>query len=170
MAGGIETTVRVEGLADLSRALREVSDAAERRVLVKSVRAASAYVLDLAKKKAPRGTGAKRNRAGKSIGHMADSLIVVSKKTRAGQIKDVIGSATHGPLLHLVEFGTAPHAQKRGQHPGPRAQPFLRPAIDEGGEKAMDAFAAEMDAGLKREVARAGRAAARSLKKGFSLW
>jgi HK97 gp10 family phage protein len=51
-----------------------------------------------------------------------------------------------------VEYGTSPHAINSpvfirnvgwryiGEHPGTRAQPFLRPAIDENRRKLMDLF------------------------------
>lgn len=159
MGAIIESKANVRGLAELGQALEQMGAAIEKRVLGRAVKAAAVHVLELAKQKAPRGTGARTNSRGQSIGHMADSLIAVQKKTKLGEVKDTVGSATHGPLLHLLEFGTAPHRQPRSrrQHPGASAKPFLRPAIDEGGGKAIEIFAEKVEAGVRIETARAAR-------------
>lgn len=45
-------------------------------------------------------------------------------------------------IAHLLEFGTAPHAQpKRGNyHPGARPFPFFRPAFESTGESVITRF------------------------------
>jgi len=176
-------SVQVRGIAELRAALAELGDGIERRVLSRASKKAAAQCLAVAKWLAPRGGGGKENSAGSKIGHMADSLKVVETKTKAGEIKQEIGSYTHSGLLHLVEFGTAPHdiqipvgrggrgfgnsgrlvqAYRTVKHPGSPAKPFLRPAIDNGGESAVAVFADEIEKGLKREATKASRAAAKA--------
>lgn len=154
MGAIMQTSVKVRGLAELADSLSEFGEAIAKKHLLKATFEASATVLDLARQKAPRGSGRKRNSAGSKIGHLADDLQKVKAKSRTGEVRYVIGSYNHGPILHLVEFGTQPHAQGKGQHPGSRPQPFLRPAIDEGGNQAIDAFARKLLEGVYVEGAK----------------
>ncbi len=174
-------SVTVKGLTELRRALADIGEDFEKRVLARASRKAMAPVLDLAKSKAPRGNRWRRNRAGDVLGHMADSLTISAKrKVRKGEVVMVIGSPTHGSLLHLIEFGTKPHTievpikrkgdgiglgrtgraiqqTKRLSHPGAAAQPFMRPAIDAGASMAADVFGKEIAKAIARHGKRGSR-------------
>ncbi len=181
MAGNKNPAVTVRGLKELRWALKEMGLDFEKRVVAAASRKAMRVVLDLAKAKAPRGTGKRKARDGFKLGHMADSLTITAKrKVRKGQVVMAIGSPTHGSLLHLVEFGTKPHIievpikrkgdgiglgrtgravqqTKRLSHPGAPAQPFMRPAIDAGASTAADVFGKE----IAKAIARHGKRGAR---------
>lgn len=59
-------------------------------------------------------------------------------------------------VAHLVEFGTAPHYQprRRWRHPGARPFPFIRPAFDTHGPKAMDDMLRQLRDQVIRQAAR----------------
>lgn len=155
MGAIIQTTMNVRGLSQLADELASFGEAVAKKHMLKATMEASASVLEYARKKAPRGKGNKRNSAGSKIGHLADDLQKVKAKARNGsEVRYVIGSYFHSGLLHLVEFGTQPHRQGQGDHPGSRPQPFLRPAIDEGGGEAIDVFAKRIMEGVYQEGAK----------------
>lgn len=57
-------------------------------------------------------------------------------------------------IAHLVEFGTAPHAQpRRGiMHPGARPKPFIRPAFDATKGEVMSSIGRGLYAMLLRKL------------------
>jgi hypothetical protein len=57
---------------------------------------------------------------------------------------------------HLVEFGTKPHSYKKraGIHPGARAKPFMRPALDSKGDAAIAKFGEVIGIELTKEAAK----------------
>ncbi|MCW5697372.1 MAG: hypothetical protein KIS96_11660 [Bauldia sp.] len=58
-------------------------------------------------------------------------------------------------IAHLVEFGTRPHYQpRRGvMHPGARPKPFVRPAFDTQGPRAMDMILKDLRTQIIRKAA-----------------
>lgn len=153
MSDGVE--LHIEGLSDLDAALKDLGDGVERRVLAKAVAAGGEVLLEGAQRRAPRSRGT----LPEGHKHMADTLVVQNHKTQAGEFRSVIGSVEKGSLLHLVEFGTAPHFQPKlhRQHPGTQAQPFLRPTIDEDGPRAVEACKEAMVDGVIEETLKAER-------------
>jgi HK97 gp10 family phage protein len=68
-------------------------------------------------------------------GHLDQGVVVVpvaEKSSRTRTTWWVSFTKRARKIAHLVEFGTAPHAQpRRGiMHPGARPKPFFRPAFD----------------------------------------
>lgn len=67
---------------------------------------------------------------------------------------------------HLVEFGTAPHANggmfAGTMHPGTAAKPFARPAWDEKKDEALSIISDELRAQIAKAVGRAARRKARA--------
>lgn len=125
--------VRINGLAELQQALQQLPAKMERNVLRGALRAGGNVLRDEAKSLVPVDTGALRD------------TIRVSTRARGGQVtaRVLAGSRKKGEAFyaHLVEFGTAPHkiagpvtiggnVVSNIEHPGTRAQPFLRPALD----------------------------------------
>lgn len=159
MGAIIQSTMQVRGLAELVESLGEFGEAIAKKHLLRATFSSSSKVLELARQKAPRGTGTRKDSRGAGIGHLADDLWQNKAKSKNGEVRYVIGSDEHGPLLHLVEFGTRPHWQPRSrrQHPGAVAKPFLRPAIDEGGGDAIAEFAKVILEGVYAEGAKAAK-------------
>lgn len=68
-------------------------------------------------------------------GHLDQGVVIVKRDSRGSlyRVFWVTFTRRARKLAHLVEFGTAPHAQpNRGiMHPGARPFPFFRPAFEE---------------------------------------
>lgn len=158
--------IRIEGMADLERALRELRSATTaRRIGRKASEEALQPVLAAAKAAAPRS----------SVGgkHYADTIAVSGRLNRSQakeerrtpgiRQQDVIiryvGSSS--PLAHLIEFGTGGRRQKStGRFTGAMPpQPHLRTAWEENGEQVLvllsKALRAELDKSLARIAKRA---------------
>jgi HK97 gp10 family phage protein len=77
---------------------------------------------------------------------LRDSIVVSSAglededfggRKDTGVFDVAVGPTTRAFYGHMVEFGTAPHRLKGGQHPGAPAQPFARPAFDENVDRSI---------------------------------
>lgn len=60
-------------------------------------------------------------------------------------------------LLHLLEFGVAPHKIGNIDHPGHAAQPFLTPAFEAHADEVLKEFGMEIEPEIKKQAARIGR-------------
>lgn len=69
-----------------------------------------------------------------------------------GRQKGLDGFVVPRLYAHLVEFGTKPHRIKTYQHPGAKAQPFLRPAVAGDRSEILDAVVAKVREDLDREA------------------
>jgi HK97 gp10 family phage protein len=69
-----------------------------------------------------------------------------------GRQKGLNGFRVPRLYAHLVEFGTKPHRIKTYQHPGAKAQPFLRPAVDGDRAEILDAVVEKVREDLDREA------------------
>lgn len=60
------------------------------------------------------------------------ALVGPARGAKFNIVDAVTGRRIRVPVkyAHLVEFGTAPHRQTQGEHPGASAKPFMRPAFD----------------------------------------
>lgn len=151
----------VTGLAELERRLRAAPEAIERKFGRTALAAAARVVRDEARQCVPVDSGALR-----------DSVRTSSragKGTAGPSVQVKAGGRVRGKSVrhaHLVEFGTAPHEiRPKGakslfiagvmrtlvKHPGARARPFLRPALDAKGDEATAAFAANLRGRLDKE-------------------
>lgn len=126
--------VHVTGMKELAKFLDTLAPKIQKNVLRGALRAGMKEVAEDAK-------------AGASVasGLMRDGL-KISTNSKGGVVTASLkAKGKHGPLAHLIEFGTAAHrikakdggALKFGggmvqhvDHPGARAQPFMRPALD----------------------------------------
>jgi len=142
----------VSGFDDLEKMLRTLPDIAQRKVYRQALSAAATPILMLARRKAPtekirRNTIKKLNRRGSALGELTVSVItrkafnprtgVGSRKVRAYGEKDAFYSVWY-------EFGS------RNQP----AQPYMRPAYDEGKTASIEAFRAKLKQRIEAEVLR----------------
>lgn len=174
-----KTTFKVEGLADLSRALGELPKATGRNVLRRVGKKALEPVAEAMRQDAPEG--------------LKDEIIVTTKRPTGGAKEprksevEVFAGPVHSKKAHLVEFGTAPHVirarrtNKGGkmvfhvdgrvvaspvvQHPGAAPQPYARPAWDEESPYLPAALAKDLGIEIQKAADRLARKQSRLLKK-----
>lgn len=143
-------TVKVEGLRELERALKELPRATGKNVLRRALTKAGAPIEADAERLAPVRTG-----------HLVQSIGTGRKLTRRQRkqhrpespVEVFVGAAE--PKAHLQEFGTGA---------GP-AQPFLRPAFDSNKMRALDMVKTELATEIEKARARLARKAAREAAK-----
>jgi HK97 gp10 family phage protein len=141
-------TVNVKGLSDLAAFLDQLPTKVQNNVMRGALRAGMAPVRDDAKAYAAVATGLLR-----------DGLKVSTRNKGGVVTASLKATGKHARVAHLVEFGTAAHriAAKDGgalsfgggfvqhvDHPGARARPFLRPALDGQAQNAIIAAAEYM--------------------------
>lgn len=140
----MRTTVRVEGLRELERALGELPRATRKNVVTRVLKA-----------RAEPMAAAMRARAPVEFGDLRDSIGVGTRLTRSARkshkkqspVEVFAGPGSH-PQAVTQEFGTVNH--------GPQA--YVRPAWDAGKDGALDGIASDLGAEI-------GKAAARAAKK-----
>ncbi|MFN8996384.1 MAG: HK97-gp10 family putative phage morphogenesis protein [Pseudomonadota bacterium] len=139
--------VRVEGLAEMDRALGELPKATGRNVLRRVGRARLEPIIEDAAKRAPR-----------LFGNLNDSITVSTKRPRRHRKEsevEVYGGPTSLPQAHLQEFGT--------RHHGP--QPFMRPAWDAGKDELLEGLAEDLANEIEKAAQRIARKQARLIAK-----
>ena len=165
----IEVGFSIEGASEIDAILKELPFVMRKKVVASAVRSGAGIIRKEAATLAPRSS---RRRAGR---HLADEIIV-RKKRRTNDIYEV-GPSNAVPHAHLVEFGTGPRRFKEprkvniggewvivehtGQMP---ASPFLRPAVDNKGQAAIDKIGERLFVGIERE---AGKLAGRYFDSGL---
>lgn len=162
--------IHVRGLADLQKLLDTLAPKLERNVLRGAMRAAANVVKDEAKALCPVGppsaTGAKRYKL--YTGALRDS-IRVSVRAKGGRVTASVkagGRLKNGAdvwYAPIVERGAVAHKIKAAKggflaigggvyrsvdHPGMKAKPFLRPALDARAQDAVVAAGEYMKARL----------------------
>ena len=164
-----KTTVKVEGLKELRRALIELPKATQGAVLRRTLLKAAAPMAAKAAAMAPRDTGQlateidasprltarQRRLAGKGAVKQADGSFRSAKSTGAEVHMGPAatdGQAAPDPAGLMQEFGTRHNV----------AQPFMRPAWDAEKGRALETIRTELAA----EIARAAQRAARTLARG----
>lgn len=93
-------------------------------------------------------------------------------KAKLNPITGRVKARWHNPAKtgHLLELGTKPHRIRiygriRIQHPGAKAYPYLGPALEAQEGEAQDVFFAEAWQGIRRELSKRAKKAARIEKK-----
>jgi HK97 gp10 family phage protein len=126
-----KTEIKMTGGPELERALRELGGNIAGRLGGNAVRAGARVIANEAKQRVPVRTGALR----KSI------RVFTERADRGGTVRQAwVGTRLF--YSWFVEFGTSK------QPP----QPFLRPARDEGAQKAVDKIVENLSAGIERET------------------
>ena len=155
----METTeIRITGLDELERNLKDFPTRIAKNIVARTVYAGAAVVRNEARALCPVKTGALRR-----------SIRIRRRKTPRGSIEVIY---TVGPGLwygRLVEYGTKAHkikprfkkAIKIGEvlgewasHPGATPRPYLRPAFDGSTSRIIDAMRAKLKAGIDAEYAK----------------
>jgi len=157
-------TVKIEGLAELDKILKQLPAKIEGKIVRGGLNAASRVIRDAAKSKAPVDDGDLRK-----------SIRVSSKiDRRRGKITSKVTAGNKEVFYaHFIEYGTASYYTGTGdsvrtsynikgplktsfgvfesvKHPGIRPQPFMRPAFDQNVDKAVIAFRQEIVKRLKK--------------------
>lgn len=100
----------------------------------------------------------------RSGGHIDQGIVVRKLKASTNKKRSYRLGATRRSryLLHLVEFGTAPHFQPRFRggwlHPGARAQPILIPTFDEERGKVPAAFGRKIWSSMAAKISKLKKA------------
>jgi HK97 gp10 family phage protein len=145
----IHGTTQIKGLKELYEALQTLPVKLERNVMRSALRAGMKVIMEEAKSNVPARTGALR-----------DSF-KISTRLRKGTVTAKVSVGNEKAFYgRFVEFGTAAHviaAKNKGQlmffaggfyrsvsHPGAKARPFMRPALDNKADDALRAFAAKV--------------------------
>lgn len=134
---------KAKGMDQLARTLLALPDRMAKGILRSSLRQGANVVLRQARADVPVEDGALRKSLRVTTG--------VKRRTVQALVQ------ARAPHAHLAEFGTAPHSVARGaelesntlqdrgpHHPGARAQPFLRPALDSNEGEVLQAVATQM--------------------------
>ena len=142
-------TRHVEGLSNLSNALKELPKNIARNLLRRGASAGAAEIRDGARNKAPVLTGEmKRDIQIKRERTESDYIARYSIFVRAGKKSRLSGRARNvekdSYYWRFVEFGTSKMV----------AQPFMRPAFEEKKNQAVDTFKAVLVEGIPIEVAK----------------
>lgn len=135
---------RFKGGAELQRALNELPVKLERNVMRSALRAGAVVLRNEARKNVPEETGALKK------------SIKVSTRARKGVVTATLKAGDEKAFYaHMLEYGTAPHdiapkskkaltledggVVKHAKHPGIAPRPFMRPALDEKTDEAVQA-------------------------------
>lgn len=153
-------SVKLEGFADLERALNDLTVAAGRGVMRRALIKSAEPLVNLAIALAPDDP--------RTFEGDLSSSIAVSSKLGAAQRRahkkmfqndaasvEVFAGAGQQPQAHLQEFGTQQH--------GP--QPFMRPAWLQTQGQVLDGLKKEMKSEIDKATVRAARKAARSARR-----
>jgi HK97 gp10 family phage protein len=111
-------TIRVEGGDRLARTLRELPDRVNRRMQRDALMVAAEPIRGAAAAMAPRAPGAP---------DLADNIRISNARPEDGSVAVAIGPSKNFFYGKFQEFGTSRHG----------AQPFMRPAWDREGTKAL---------------------------------
>jgi HK97 gp10 family phage protein len=125
----------VKGLAELQKFLDQLTPKMEKNVMRGALRAGMKVVQPVA-----------QSHVHSVSGLLAAGLKIGTKSRRGTVQSNLKAKGEHGSIAHLVEFGTAAHTITAApgsalrlhggrlvqsvEHPGARAKPFMRPALD----------------------------------------
>jgi HK97 gp10 family phage protein len=140
----VESKFQLKGAQQLERTLNELPKNLARNVLRGGVRAAAKVMQTSAKQKVPVDDG-----------DLRDGIIIKEDRLSPDSVTMQVGTRKGIGYAHLVEFGSVKM----------RAQPFLRPALDENAENIFKVMGNSMAKSLARQ---AKRAAGKFSKSGFN--
>lgn len=148
-------SVKIEGFAELDRALAELPKATARNTLQRVLKKAAEPTLDRMAGGAPKLTGA-----------LEHSIIMgPSSKLTSRQKRDAKKEGKHFAEIHVGTSDPAGQFQEFGTFKEP-AQPFARPAWEETNDRALETIKTELGTEIEKRAARLARKAARLAAKG----
>lgn len=147
----VQVTFKVEGLAELDEALKELPKATARNVLLRTLIGEGRVIADAGEALAPKLTG-----------QMARSYNIGTKLSKRQRKQNLKGSDVE------VYVGPAPSAKSIATEFGnanQAAEPHLRPAWDGNVKKVLDGITKRLSEEIEKARARLARKAERILKK-----
>jgi HK97 gp10 family phage protein len=127
---------KLEGVAELERAMKEFGPRFTNNVSGRALRAMAKPIVRRARELVPVDTGL-----------LKKSITTKSHRVRNGQRTIDVGFRNPtSRRVHLTEYGTV--------HSAPR--PFMRPALDEQGQRALDEMGRVLGEGIEREAGKRG--------------
>lgn len=149
----------VTGLEDLFKKMDQLAPNIQKKLLRGALRAGQVVIANMAKDKVPVAEPNAENARlyGATAGALKDSIRVGSRLRGTKVVSTTKVGNKVAYYAHFVEFGTAAHAiaATNGgaisfggrlyaslQHPGAKAHPFMRPALDWAATNESDAFKA----------------------------
>lgn len=154
---------KLQGEKQLARRLHRLPERVEKRVQKKMLRAGAGAVVKAARTRVSRRHGHLRKSLGIKVARRTDpAMVLIGARTK---YKVVVDGQKVQPAnyLHLVELGTAPHdiettwrsrAPRTIRHPGARAQPFLRPALNASRSEVLKAYEQAGRKAIAKEAAK----------------
>lgn len=121
-----KTQMKAEGFANLEKALRDFPIKKGDRAVGRAVREGAEVIAEEARAQAPRAAEHRWLKRGKPVTRLAESILIKKIRNAAGYAIGYAKSAFHGLF---AELGTL----KWGGHP------FLRPALKNKADEAVDA-------------------------------
>lgn len=187
----MKITAKVSGFAELEAALMEIDKAATRkatarRALLKAGQPVAAAIASRApvddgllrdsvtvstkiKGEAGKAAYAQTMRATAGDKAMAVKSMRDARRAAKGTMPPVmmfVGPTTKAYHAHFVEFGTKPHINgglfAGSQHPGTRAQPFIRPGWEATSGTALDLISDTLRAEIMKAAARQAKRRAKA--------
>lgn len=149
--------VKITGLAELDKALRELPDKIQRNVVRAALRQGSKAIVAEARQQL---VGHDRT------GHLSESIRASVRLRRGVPHATVTAGDKRAYYAHMVEFGTAAHFIKPKKskslffagltrngvdHPGARRVPFMRTTLDTAAQAALQAFADQVRKRLTKQ-------------------
>lgn len=172
----IDTVFKVDGLAELDKILKSLPVKVEVKILRGAMRAGVSVIGKRAKELCPVAKPNTENRTKYQLyeGALRDSIKIRTKSKRGVVTATLVAGGTVKTkaivyYVHMVEGGTKPHiinpkakkalfftgiSRALVMHPGAKAKPFMRPALDQTAEKAIVAAADYVRMRLDKEATR----------------
>ena len=147
-----KTTIKIEGLAELKDALRELPDATAKNVMRRVLKRAAEPIAEHMRSLVPTASGDLKESIAVST-TLSRSQKRKAQKEGPNDVEVYVGpgAGAQSHYSHLVEFGSS--------HQG--AQPYARPAWDAEYRKALEGIKADLAAEIKKTADRAARKAAK---------
>lgn len=141
--------VKIEGLKEVQKALRELPKSTAKNVMRRILRARAQPIADAAKDRVPVAQGDLKNSIAVST-KLSRRQKAKHRKANPHDVEVFVGPGTH-PQAHMQEFGTS-------QFP---AQPFMRPAWDSERKNVLTGIAGD----LWKEIGKAAQRLARKAQR-----
>lgn len=145
-----KSKVRIEGLADLSKALGQLPKATGRNVLTRVGKRRLQLIADDMKDRVPELSG-----------DLGDSIVVTTRRPKGGKREpkgspvEIFAGPGRSPAATQQEFGNENHPP----------QPFVRPAWDEGAAALLEGIGDDIGDEIGKAVTRIAKKQARLIKK-----
>lgn len=165
----MSSEINIAGGKELQEFLRQLPKRVERNIMRAALRAGARVIANEAKKLAPAGDSGKLKKSLRTGSEFSKNK--VEAYVRAGGRRSGAAKDKDAFYAQFVEFGTAAHqispknkkklkfrakdgsmvTTKLVKHPGAKAQPFMRPALDAKGDAAIRAVSAKIRERLTKE-------------------